>query len=162
MTKRKRGWNLCKGQPDGDRGRSLGGKAHDQAHMREIGRRGWRALVRKEGLAAAHDKVREWQIANPTELERLAMDALDALGANYEREVVLSDGERFCSLDFRVGDVALEVDGDAAHGSLTPQEARLRAAKAALCEAAGLRLVRLPEAVVRNGRLASVLRKELV
>ena len=83
--KRKRGWNLRKGNPDGDRGRRLGGLAHDRDHLRRAGRLGWKALVAKEGLVGAHERLRRWRLENPTALERAAADALDLLGLTYER-----------------------------------------------------------------------------
>ena len=155
----KRGWNLRKGNPDGDRGRSLGGQSHSQEHMAKLARRGWQALVDGRGLFGAHDVLRQWRLAHPSELEQIVADALNGLGAEYEREVVLTDGERFSTLDFTVGKVAIEVDGAMMHGGKLTHEKQSTydAIKAELCQQAGFRLVRLPESVVRNGRLRTTL-----
>lgn len=166
--KRKRGWNLKRGNPDGDRGRRLGGLSHDREHLVEAGRKGWKSLVAKVGIEDAHGKLREYRLANPTDLEQIVMKALGRLNVYYDREVALDDGERFCVVDFIVRSVgvrltAIEVDGEAFHGGELTHErnAEHEATKERLCALHGYRLVRLPERVVRNGSLDETLRKEL-
>ena len=155
----KRGWNLRNGNRDGDRGRSLGGQSHSQEHMAKLARKGWQALVDRRGLFGAHDVLRQWRLAHPSELEQIVAGALDDLDIEYDREVVLTDGEQFSTLDFTVGMVGIEIDGSMTHGGKLTHEkqAVYDAIKAELCQQAGFRLVRLPESVVRNGRLRTML-----
>jgi len=70
-AEKKRGWNLSKGQPDGDRGRSLGGKARTSGHALEpiddSGRShaqywaqvGWCGMVARLGLDGAKAHMRD-------------------------------------------------------------------------------------------------------
>jgi len=146
----KRGWNLKTGQDDGDRGRRLGARA------------GWRGLVAAKGLEEAHAKLRDWRLSHPSELERIVMERLDGLNVPYEREVYLTDGCVHGYADFVVGSVVIEVDSNAFHGGDLSPERDYDGIKARLCSLAGLRLGRLPERAVRNGKLDETLRKELL
>ena len=151
----KRGWNLKSGTKDGDRGRRLGGQAHSREHLREIGKLGWKALVANRGLTEAHQKLREYRLAHPSELEQIVMDALADIP--HEREQLLTDGQVFGYADFVIGSVALEVDGFAAHGKLTPRADEYAERKEYLCDLSGLELVRLPEDAVRDGSFQQII-----
>jgi len=149
MSEKGRGWNLKAGEKDGDKGRRLGARA------------GWEGLVAAKGLRKAHVKLRDWRLSHPSDLERIVMDRLDELNVAYEREVYLTDGSVHGYADFVVGSVVIEVDSDAFHGGDLSPERDYDGIKARLCSLAGLRLVRLPERAVRNGKLEETLRKEL-
>lgn len=97
-----RGWNLRKGQPDGDKGRQVGASL------------GWKALVAKKGIEKAASYLINYRLDNPSGPEQIAISALEHLGLKYKREHVVSY-HPLVIVDFLIGDVALEIDGGVHH-----------------------------------------------
>ncbi|GAB4527972.1 MAG: hypothetical protein OHK0046_46340 [Anaerolineae bacterium] len=87
-----------------------------QCHLRQIAPLGYRATVRKYGEKWALRHVQSYHQSNPSSLEQLVADQLDALGIWYEREVLVTTTSRKSWLvDFVVGGVAIEVNGAYVH-----------------------------------------------
>jgi very-short-patch-repair endonuclease len=86
-----------------------------RCHAREAGKRGYQATVAKKGKDFAIDCVQQYRLANPSSLEKRVMDNLSGAGITYEREVLLQHDNRHYLVDFIVGDIAIEVQGEWVH-----------------------------------------------
>lgn len=122
---------------------------------RANGRKGFDATeARHPGLGAA--KLAAWRAANPSTPEQIVDTWLAEMGVTAEREVPF-DG---LFLDRVIGEIAVEIDGGGLHGQRAPEaetRARNDARKDALAYALGYKLIRLPEAAIRDGSARAAL-----
>lgn len=97
---------------------SLGGQAlvaqRGRKYMAEIGMRGAEATIGAHGYDAFLDRVREYCLEHPSDLEREMVSILEGLGLAFERErVVQPSTGRALLVDFYLSDynLAIEVNG---------------------------------------------------
>jgi len=86
-----------------------------RCHASIAGKQGYKATVRNKGKDFAVGCVQQYRLSNPSSLEQQVMGALNTAGIAYEREVLLQHDNRHYLIDFIVGNIAIEVQGEWAH-----------------------------------------------
>lgn len=75
--------------------------------LQASGRAGYKALCKKGKQHLAGQKAAQWRLKNPTCLERMVIECLDALPIRYEREVEIGG----FYADFLIEKLVIEVNG---------------------------------------------------
>ena len=121
--------------------------------LRRAGRRGYARTLETRGADFVGRIAAAWRRKNPSPLESIVMTWLDRLCVEYIREHPLasSSGDDTYYLDFYITShgAVVEVDGDGWHR--LPDRMERDRQRNALCRAAGLPLLRIPERDVRSG-----------
>lgn len=75
-----------------------------------LGRAGYKAMVNKYGRDRAIELVKNYQLANPSSLEKIAAEIFTRLGLAYESQVQIFN-DRGILVDFLVSGVYIDIQG---------------------------------------------------
>jgi very-short-patch-repair endonuclease len=122
------------------------------------GRLGWLVTTAKWGAETALKHLRNYRLANPSNLEREVMKLLDELSLPYEREVFCECAGRIYLIDFVVAEsLAIEVNGDYFHSQRQEADAR----KIRDLEACAYLVLVLSETQIQMGEAQAILQNHL-
>lgn len=123
-------------------------------HLTQIAPLGWQATKAKYGEKVAVRHVQQFRRLNPSGLEQIVIEHLDALGVDYTREVWFETPRgKVYLIDFVLpGHRVIEVNGQWAHQFHPERDAR----KLAALEVAGFDVLALSEEQVKNGVVSAL------
>ena len=117
------------------------------------GKAAYRKLVESKGLEHAQDKAADWRrTKGGTSLERKIMPYLPQ---GYKFEAKVRQGDTFYYVDFLVGNIIIEVNGEWVHQKREESDTR----KYKTLAAWGYTVVVLPERDIENGEAQRLLDK---
>lgn len=115
------------------------------------GKKGFASTVARFGWDFAIQNIRNYRLANPSNLEREIILLLDELGLHYEREVRCDAAPKVYLIDFVIERlplvIALEIQGAYYHRHRQSEDAR----KALAIEERGYQLLVITEAQIKSG-----------
>lgn len=116
------------------------------------GKAAYRKLIEQYGLEYAQTKAAEWRLEHPSNLEQIVMGWLE--GVEHTREAKIKPAEdRWYFVDFLIGKIAIEVNGEWVHSQRQEKDTRKYQALAE----AGYTVIIFPEADVMSGKAKEIL-----
>lgn len=117
------------------------------------GKAAYRKLIESKGLEYAQDKATDWRrTKGGTSLERKVMPHLPQ---GYKFEAKIKQGDVFYYVDFLVGNIIIEVNGEWVHSKREESDAR----KYKTLTAWGYTVIVLPENGIKSGEAMKLLDK---